>query len=76
MLITGRSVGDELVNLWGLKNCRDIKIHIPNNGLVAITAEFNATKDQMEQCKTILKRFRLEEITEEGEFETEKGIAQ
>lgn len=76
MSITGRSVGDELANLWGLKNCRDIKIHIPNNGLVAITAEFNATKDQMEQCKTILKRFRLEEITKERDIETAKGFVE
>ena len=64
--ITGRSVGDELTKAWGFKNCRDIKIHIPCNGIVTITAEFNMEKDQMEQCESILKQYRLEEIPEEG----------
>jgi len=61
---TGRNFGDELVKMWGLKKCHDIKIHIPCNGLVVITAEFNADKEQMEQCASILKKYRLEEIDE------------
>jgi hypothetical protein len=63
--VTGRFAGDELTKLWGFKGCRDIKIHIPLNGIVTITAEFNATRDQMEQAKAIIKKYRLEEIPEE-----------
>lgn len=62
--ISGKRVGDELTKLWGFKGCRNIKIHIPNNGIVTITAEFNATKEQMDQCEAILKRYQLEEIKE------------
>lgn len=62
--ITGRQLGDELTKLWGFKNCRDIKIHIPRNGIVTITAEFNATKDEADQLNTMLKQYRLEEILE------------
>jgi hypothetical protein len=61
---TGRNFGDGLVKMWGFENCRDIKIHIPCDGLVSITAEFNADKEQMEQFSSILKKFRLEEISE------------
>jgi hypothetical protein len=64
--IAGKFFGDELTKLWGLKGCRDIKIHIPLNGIVVITVEFNPTKEQMEQCESILKQYRLEEIPEEG----------
>lgn len=60
--IRGKCVGDELVILWGLKNCRDIKIHIPNDGIVTITAEFNATREQMDQVNSIVKKYQLEEI--------------
>ena len=62
--ITGKSIGDELTKHWGLKGCRDIWINIPVNGLVTIMAEFNATKDQVDQCKTIVKKYRLEETNE------------
>jgi len=63
MGVFGKDIGNDLTKLWGFKNCRDIKIHIPVDGLVIITAEFNATKDQMDQLKSITKRYRLEEIT-------------
>ena len=63
--ITGRKFGDELTKAWGFKNCRDIKIHIPVNGIVTITAEFNAERDQMDCFSNkIIKRYRLEEIVE------------
>lgn len=65
--VMGRIIGDELTKLWGFENCRDIKIHIPSQGIVTITAEFKAEKEQMDQCKAIIKKYRLEEIPEEGE---------
>jgi hypothetical protein len=68
--VTGRSIGGELTELWGWRECRDIKIHIPLNGIVTITAEFNATRDQMDQCDAVIKKYRLEEIPEPKE----KGI--
>ena len=62
--IAGKFVGDELTKLWGLKNCRDITIHIPYKGIVTITAEFNATKNQWGQYESIIKKYQLEEIKE------------
>lgn len=61
-VIEGRKFGDDLVKAWGFKNCRDIKIHIPCKGIVTITAEFNATKEQCSELETLLKKYRLEEI--------------
>lgn len=63
--IAGRKFGDELTKLWGFKNCRDLKIHIPLNGIVTITAEFNAEKEQMESVAKVIKKYRLEEIRED-----------
>lgn len=62
--VSGRHAGDELTKLWGWDNCRDIKIHFPLNGIVKITAEFNATKEQMDQLGIVLKQYQLEEIPE------------
>jgi hypothetical protein len=66
--ISGRSFGDELTKLWGFKGCRDVKIHIPVNGIVTITAEFNATIDQMDQCESIIKKYQLEEMRDGKEI--------
>lgn len=60
--ITGQSFGGELAKLWGLENCRDIKIHIPVNDTVKITVELYGTKEQMASFRSIIKRYRLEEI--------------
>ncbi|OPY74916.1 MAG: hypothetical protein A4E65_03693 [Syntrophorhabdus sp. PtaU1.Bin153] len=62
--VIGQEFGTELVKLWGLEHCRDLKIHIPINGIVIITAEFNATDEQMKEFETVLKKYRLEEIKE------------
>jgi len=48
MAITGVNFGSKLVELWGWKNCRDIKILIPVDGIVTIQAEFNCTEEQAE----------------------------
>jgi len=72
-IITGRDVGNELVEMWGFKECRDIKIHLPANGIVTITAEFNATRDQVDQIKNTIKKYRLEEIQDPEE--AEKGAS-
>jgi hypothetical protein len=61
-VITGRVFGSELVKLWGLEHCRNIKIDIPSNGLVIITAEFNAQKEDMEKVEQIFKKYQLKEI--------------
>ena len=29
VIASGKDFGSELVKLWGLEHCRDIKIHIP-----------------------------------------------
>lgn len=50
------------MELWGFKHCRDIKIHVPANGIVTVAAEFIATKEQTEQLSGLLKKYRLEEI--------------
>lgn len=63
-IASGKHFGSELCDLWGLKNCTDIKIHIPYNGIVKITAEFNATIEQGESLKTLIKKCWLEEIVE------------
>lgn len=60
--ISCQKFGTELVELWGFKHCRDIKIHVPANGIVTVAAEFIATKEQTEQLSGLLKKYRLEEI--------------
>jgi len=62
--IMGRHFGDELIKLWGIENCRDIKIHIPLQGIVTIAVDFNSTEEQAEQLLDLLKKYRLEEIKE------------
>lgn len=65
--IAGRFFGDELTKLWGMKNCKDIKIHIPLNGLVEITALFNATNEQGKDLIETMKKYNLVEVTKEAE---------
>lgn len=65
-----------MVELWGFKHCRDIKIHIPSNGIVTITAEFSATREQMEQLSGLLKKYELHEIGSPSVEEDEASYAE
>lgn len=60
--LTGRKLGDEIARALNLKHCRDLKIHIPIDGIVIITAEFNAQKEDLEKMLPIIKQYRLEKI--------------
>ena len=60
--VTGANkIGKDICDALGLKHCRDIKIHIPANGIVTVIAELYPEIDGAMQFPAILKRFRLEE---------------
>jgi len=61
-ILRGRQLGDEIAKALGLKHCKDLKIHIPINGIVTITADFNAEDGDVEHMMPIIKKYRLEEI--------------
>ncbi len=63
-VLTGKKLGDELVKLWGWKNCRSITIRIVHNEVATITAEFNATEEQGKDLIIVLKKYELKAIDE------------
>jgi len=64
-IITGNVFGGELAKLWGFEHCTDIKIYIPANGVVKITAEFNCDEEKAKSIENGLKKYHLEEDTEQ-----------
>jgi hypothetical protein len=71
MVVSGMSEGGRLANeicdAFGLKHVRDLKIHMPHNGIFTVTAEFYPEIDGVKQFTPILKKFRLEAIEEPKE---------
>lgn len=51
----------EIADQFGLKNCRDIKIHIPITGIVTITAEVYPEVDGIRSLMSVLKVYELTE---------------
>jgi hypothetical protein len=59
--ITWNKIGDELMNLWSVKNCKDISLHVSLNSVVTITATLKNDNALIESTETIVKKYRIEE---------------